>query len=59
LGATGLFAAAPDNSTELAKSLGLSFASGTDSTLILERGGKRYKVDVAAKTIQERRARSE
>jgi len=53
LGAARLFAAGTDDSAELAKSLGISFSNGTDSTLILEHGGKRYKVDLAAKTIQE------
>jgi cytochrome c553 len=53
VGATGLFAAGQDDSADAAKSLGLSFSSGADSTLILERDGKRYKVDVAAKTVQE------
>ena len=52
-GAAGLFAAGVDDSADAAKSLGVSFSSGADSTLILERDGKRYKVDVAAKTIQE------
>jgi cytochrome c553 len=52
-GATGLLAAGGDDSGDAAKALGISFASGADSTLILERDGKRYKVDVAAKTIQE------
>ncbi len=53
LGATGLFAAGADDPVDAAKSLGISFSSGTGSTLILERDGKRYQVDVAAKTIQE------
>ena len=52
-GATGLLAAGGDDSADAAKSLGVSFSGGADSTLILERDGKRYKVDVAAKTIQE------
>jgi len=53
LGATALFAGGPDDSAQLAKSLGISFSNGTGSTLILERDGKRYQVDVAANTIQE------
>jgi cytochrome c553 len=53
LGATGLFAAGADDSSDAAKSLGISFSNGTDSRLILERDGKRYQVDVAAKTVQE------
>jgi len=42
-----------DDSADLAKALGISFSSGTDSSLILERDGKRYKVDAAAKMVQE------
>jgi len=53
LGATELVAAGADDSADAAKSLGISFSNGTDTTLIVERDGKRYKVDVAAKTIQE------
>lgn len=53
LSATGMFAAGADDSADAAKSLGISFSGGTGSTLILERDGKRYQVDVAAKTIQE------
>jgi mono/diheme cytochrome c family protein len=53
LGAAGLLAAGPDDSSDAAKSLGISFSNGTGSTLILERDGKRYQVDVAAKTVQE------
>ncbi len=52
-GAAGLLGAGEDDSADAAKSLGVSFSSGADSTLILERDGKRYKVDVAARTIQE------
>jgi cytochrome c553 len=52
LGATGLVAAGADDSVELAKSLGISFSNGTGSTLILERDGKRYQVDVATMTVQ-------
>jgi mono/diheme cytochrome c family protein len=50
--ATPLFAAGPYDSTA-AQSLGISFSDSSNSTLILERDGKRYQVDVAAKTIQE------
>jgi cytochrome c553 len=53
LGATGLLAAGADDSSDAAKSLCISFSGGTGSTLILERDGKRYQVDVAAKTVQE------
>ncbi len=49
----GVFAAGADDSANLAKFLGISFPSGTGSTLILERDGKRYQVDVAAKTVRE------
>ena len=52
LAPAGLLATGEDDS-EAAKSLGISFASGAGSTLILERDGKRYEVDVAAKTVQE------
>jgi mono/diheme cytochrome c family protein len=53
LGATGAFAAGADDSADPAKSLGISFSGGNGSTLILERDGKRYEVDVAARTVQE------
>ena len=53
LGAMGVLAAGSDDSSDAAKSLGISFSGGTGSTLILERDGKRYQVDVAAKTVQE------
>jgi mono/diheme cytochrome c family protein len=52
LAAAGVLAAAPDDSAEAAKALGISF-SNTGSTLIVEKDGKRYQVDVSAKTIQE------
>lgn len=53
LGAMGLLAAGADDSSDAAKSLGISFSNGTGSILILERDGKRYQVDVASKTVQE------
>jgi cytochrome c len=53
LGGSALCAAPAPDSPELARSLGITFSSGTDSTLVLERDGKRYKVDMAAKTVQE------
>jgi len=53
LGATGLLGAGTDDSPDAAKSLGISFSNSSDSTLILERDGKRYEVDVVTKTIQE------
>ncbi len=53
LSTTMLFAENTDDSAELAKPLGVSFPSGPGSTLILERDGKRYLIDVAAKTVQE------
>jgi mono/diheme cytochrome c family protein len=37
----------------LAKSLGVSFVDASPSTLVLERDGKRYIVDVAARTVRE------
>ncbi len=48
-----LFAADADESARLAKLLGITFSNGASSTLILERDGKRYQVDVATKTVQE------
>jgi len=48
-----VFAADGEDSARLAKLLGVSFPSGAGSTLILERDGKRYQVDLAAKTLQE------
>jgi mono/diheme cytochrome c family protein len=53
LGASGQLAFCAPDSAETAKALGVSFSSGASSTLILERDGKRYQVDVAAQTIQE------
>lgn len=48
-----VFAADTQDSSSLAKLLGVSFPSGTGSTLIIERDGKRYQVDLATKTLQE------
>jgi cytochrome c553 len=42
-----------DASADLARSLGISFPGGAGSTVILERDGKRYQVDLASKTVQE------
>lgn len=53
LGQAGLIAAGRDDSTQLAQSLGISFSAGSNSTFILERDGKRYQVDLSAKTVQE------
>lgn len=53
LGGMHVLAASADDSADLARSLGVSFSSGADATLILERDGKRYRVDAAAKTVQE------
>ncbi len=53
LSATELFAGGPDDLAQLTNPLGISFPSGAGSTLILERDGKRYLIDVAAKTVQE------
>jgi cytochrome c553 len=52
-GVTGMLAADADDSAQLGKSLGISFSSGTGSTLILEREGKRYEVDLTAKTVRQ------
>jgi mono/diheme cytochrome c family protein len=38
---------------ELARSLNVSFSPGSSSVLFLERDGKRYAIDVAAKSIRE------
>jgi cytochrome c553 len=46
-------AAGADDSSDLAKALGISFSSAVDSSLILERDGKRYRLDAATKTVQE------
>jgi hypothetical protein len=51
LGAATVFGGDPEESAQLAKSLGISFSSAAGSTLILERDGKRYQIDVAAKTV--------
>lgn len=51
--ATGLYAAGGEDSVEAAKSLGISFSGSGGSTVILERDGKRYEVDVASKTVRE------
>src|SRR4051812_16405001 len=40
-------------SGDLAKSLGIEFPSGTSSQVILQRDGKRYMIDVAAKSVTE------
>jgi cytochrome c553 len=46
-------AAGADDSADAAKALGISFAGNSGSTLILERDGKRYQVDVASRTVRE------
>jgi mono/diheme cytochrome c family protein len=53
LGVTAPLAAGADDSAQHANPLGISFPSGPGSTVILERDGKRYLIDVAAKTVQE------
>ncbi len=53
LSAAALLIAGPDDSTDAAKALGISFSGNSGSTVILERDGKRYQVDVAAKTVRE------
>ncbi len=50
LGAAGLLA---DDSSDLLKSLGISFSGSAGSTFILDKDGKRYQVDVATRTVQE------
>lgn len=40
-------------SAELARSLNVSFSPGSSSVMYLERDGKRYMIDVAAKSIRE------
>ncbi len=50
---TGQFATCAPNSAELGTSLGISFPAGSGSTMILERDGKHYLVDVSSKTVQE------
>jgi cytochrome c553 len=52
-GATSVFGAGPDDSADVAKSLGISFSGASGSTFILERDGKRYEVNVAAQTVRE------
>jgi mono/diheme cytochrome c family protein len=42
----------PDQSADLAKSLGISFPSDSRNTAILSRDGKEYIIDVAAKTVR-------
>lgn len=41
------------SSDDLAKMLGISFSSDAPSTIILEKDGKRYSIDAAAKSIRE------
>src|SRR5436305_5756827 len=43
---------APSGS-DLAKSLGIEFPSGSSTQVILQRDGKRYMIDVAAKSVSE------
>lgn len=50
LGSAALLA---DDSSDLLKSLGISFSGTTGSTFILEKDGKRYQVDTATRTAQE------
>ena len=51
---TDAASSASANQTEsLAKSLGVSFPQNSRSTLVLERDGKKYLIDVSAQTIQE------
>jgi hypothetical protein len=41
------------SSADLAKSLGVEFPSGSSSKIILQRDGKRYMIDAAAKSVSE------
>src|ERR1700761_2802408 len=41
------------SSTSLASSLGIEFPSGSSTQVILQRGGKRYLIDVAGKSVSE------
>ena len=51
---TDAASSASANQTEsLAKSLGVSFPQNSRSTLVLERDGKKYVINVSAQTIQE------
>jgi mono/diheme cytochrome c family protein len=51
---TNAASSASANQTEsLAKSLGVSFPDNSRSTVALERDGKKYLIDVSARTIQE------
>jgi mono/diheme cytochrome c family protein len=43
----------PSSSPDPAKASGISFPSDSQSTVVLERDGKRYLIDVAAKTVRE------
>src|ERR1700759_4704265 len=38
---------------DLAKSLGIEFPSGSSTQVILQRDGKRYMIDVSAKSVSE------
>src|SRR5436305_551448 len=40
-------------SADLAKSLGIEFPSGSSSQVIVQRDGKRYMIDAAAKSVSE------
>src|SRR5438309_1313130 len=44
---------AQEQSTDLAKILGITFVPDSSSTVILEKDGKRYTIDVSAKTVHE------
>ncbi|MFL6415880.1 MAG: DUF5777 family beta-barrel protein [Bryobacteraceae bacterium] len=51
--ASASLAAGQVPSGDLAKSLGIEFPSGSSSQVILQRDGKRYMIDVAAKSVSE------
>lgn len=50
IGAAGALAG---DSSDLLKTLGISFSGTTGSTVIFEKDGKRYQVDTATRTVQE------
>jgi mono/diheme cytochrome c family protein len=46
-------APAPDSSSDLARTLGITFVPSSRTTMILDRDGKKYLVDAAARTVKE------
>ena len=43
----------PDTSSDLARTLGITFIPSSRSAIILERDGKKYLIDVAARSVRE------